>query len=373
MTTDTARDLRFMDQAIALARTGLGQTWPRPSVGCVLVKGDEVVGAGRTDGTRPAHAEAVALAAAGARAHGATAYVTLEPCAHHGATPPCADALVAAGIARAVVAIRDPDPRTNGAGLAILRQAGIEVATGCRAEAAAEAQAGFLTRVTLGRPRLILKLAMTLDGRIATATGESRWITGPAARAEVHTARAASDAVMIGAGTARVDDPSLTVRDAPAPPRPPLRLIADPRLSLPLTGTLLRTAKEIPVWILHAETGIDIARARAIEATGARLLPVRRIGEHLDAAAAFQTLGQEGLTSVYCEGGGRWAAALIQAGLVDEIHAFTAGKILGGDGIPGIGALGLTALADAPHYELREARPAGPDLFSRWIRAGVRP
>ncbi|MEO1275612.1 MAG: bifunctional diaminohydroxyphosphoribosylaminopyrimidine deaminase/5-amino-6-(5-phosphoribosylamino)uracil reductase RibD, partial [Pseudomonadota bacterium] len=219
MTTDTARDLRFMDQAIALARTGLGQTWPRPSVGCVLVKGDEVVGAGRTDGTRPAHAEAVALAAAGARAHGATAYVTLEPCAHHGATPPCADALVAAGIARAVVAIRDPDPRTNGAGLAILRQAGIEVATGCRAEAAAEAQAGFLTRVTLGRPRLILKLAMTLDGRIATATGESRWITGPAARAEVHTARAASDAVMIGAGTARVDDPSLTVRDAPAPPR----------------------------------------------------------------------------------------------------------------------------------------------------------
>ncbi len=205
-------DPRHMAHALGLARRGLGRVWPNPAVGCVLVKGSRVLGRGFTQpGGRP-HAETVALAAAGEGARGATAYVTLEPCAHHGRTPPCAGALAAAGVARVVTAIEDPDPRVSGRGHAMLRAAGIAVTEGVLAEEARALQRGFLSRVVRGRPMVTLKLAASLDGRIATAAGESRWITGPGARARVHAMRAMHDAVMVGAGTARADDPMLTVR-----------------------------------------------------------------------------------------------------------------------------------------------------------------
>jgi diaminohydroxyphosphoribosylaminopyrimidine deaminase/5-amino-6-(5-phosphoribosylamino)uracil reductase len=212
-------DERWMGLALALGRRGMGRVWPNPAVGCVIVRDGRVLGRGwTTDGGRP-HAETQALAQAG-DARGAVAYVTLEPCAHYGRTPPCAGALVAAGVARVVVATGDPDPRVAGRGLAILREAGIAVATGVREGEARRDHAGFLLRVTQARPFVTLKLAASLDGRIATASAESRWITGPAARTTVHAMRARHDAVMVGGGTARADDPLLTVRGMGARPQP---------------------------------------------------------------------------------------------------------------------------------------------------------
>ncbi len=364
-------DADWMDRALAIARPALGSVWPNPAVGCVLVRDGRAVAEGVTrPGGRP-HAEAMALQAAGAAAAGATAYVTLEPCAHHGQTPPCARALAEAGVARVVVATGDPDPRVAGRGIAMLRAAGVAVETGVRTEAAEELNAGFLMRIRRGRPRIALKLAATLDGRIATAAGESRWITGPEARAEVHAMRAAADAILIGAGTARADDPALDVRDAPAPPRPPVRVVADPGLSLPLTGRLARTAGDRPLWLLHAEGGVDPARADVLRGLGAQLLPVPPGADgRLDLAAAAQALGARGLTRVLCEGGGRIAAGLVAAGLADEVTLFTAGAVIGGDGVPVMGALGLDRLADAPRFRAVEHRLIGADLMSRWRPAG---
>ena len=217
-------DLRHMDHALRLARRGLGNVWPNPAVGCVIVADGRIAGRGWTQpGGRP-HAERMALDMAGPAARGATAYVTLEPCAHHGRTPPCAEGLIRAGVARVVTALTDPDPRVAGRGHAMLRAEGIEVTEGVRAEAAAALQRGFLSRVTLGRPMVTLKLATSFDGRIATATGESRWITGGAARRHVHLLRLTHDAVMVGAGTARADRPALNVRGF-GPVRQPVRVV----------------------------------------------------------------------------------------------------------------------------------------------------
>ena len=353
-------DARWMAAALALAARGLGRVWPNPAVGCVIVAGGRVVGRGRTaDGGRP-HAETVALAQAGDAARGATAYVTLEPCAHHGATPPCAGALVAAGLARVVVALRDPDPRVDGGGIARLRAAGIAVTEGVLEAEARALQAGFLSRVARGRPALTLKLATTLDGRIATASGESRWITGPAARAHVHARRAAHDAIMVGAGTARADDPSLTVRGLGAVPQP-VRVVLSRGLDLDPTLGLIRTARDVPTWLIHA--GGDPA---AFEAAGARCLRVGCDHAGIDVNAALQALGAEGITRVYCEGGGTLAASLLRAGLVDRLELYAAGAAIGAEGRPGLGPLALAALADAPRLRLADHRAVGPDLFSAW-------
>ncbi|MEO1000417.1 MAG: bifunctional diaminohydroxyphosphoribosylaminopyrimidine deaminase/5-amino-6-(5-phosphoribosylamino)uracil reductase RibD, partial [Pseudomonadota bacterium] len=310
------------------------------------------------------------LAAAGDRARGGTAYVTLEPCAHHGATPPCADALVRAGIARVVAPFEDPDPRVSGRGFAALRAGGVAVETGIGAAEAASVNAGFLLRQRAGRPLLTLKLAMTLDGRIATGAGESRWITGGAARRRVHLMRATHDAVLIGAGTARADDPMLDVRDLGRATQP-VRLVADGALSLPLDGRLAATARAQPLWLLH-RPGVDPARAAAWEGVGARLLEVAAApGGELDPAALLSALGAAGLTRVLCEGGGRLAAALLRAGVVDRLAAFTAGRAIGGDGVPGVGALGLSALADAPAFERRDVLGVGPDVLTVWERPGL--
>ncbi|WP_238367113.1 bifunctional diaminohydroxyphosphoribosylaminopyrimidine deaminase/5-amino-6-(5-phosphoribosylamino)uracil reductase RibD [Mesobacterium pallidum] len=355
-----------MALALGLGRRGMGRCWPNPAVGCVIVNAGRIVGRGWTQpGGRP-HAETVALAQAGSLARGATAYVTLEPCAHHGKTPPCAEALVRAGVARVVSALQDPDPRVAGGGHAILQEAGIEVTTGVLADEAAQDHAGFLTRITRGRPRLTLKLALSLDGRIATATGESQWITGPEARRHVHSQRARHDAVMVGGGTARTDDPSLTVRGL-GMAHQPLRIVASRRLSLAEDGQLARTATEVPVWLLHGSDA-DPELASRWRARGATCLEVPVIQGRLSPSAMLDMLGVEGLTRVYCEGGGTFAASLLEEGLVDELHVYTAGLALGAEGQPGLGALGLDRLAEAPRYRLTTLRQLGPDIFHRWQR-----
>ncbi len=359
-------DIRHMRHALSLGARGVGRVWPNPAVGCVIVREGRIVGRGWTgDGGRP-HAESRALEQAGDRARGATAYVTLEPCAHHGRTPPCAEALAAAGVARVVAAMRDPDPRVNGQGLARLRAAGIEVVEGVLQAEARAANAGFFTRIEQGRPRVTLKLAASLDGRIATATGESQWITGAGSRRAVHALRARHDAVMVGGGTARADDPSLTVRDLGID-RQPVRVVWSRQLDLPLQGKLAATAREIPLWLLHGEDANDDL-VGAWSGLGAQPIacPVSG-GRQIDPAAALSALGAAGLTRVLCEGGGALAASLLAAGLVDELVLFTAGLAIGAEGRPMLGALGLERLAAAPEFDLVEFGTIGGDTMSRWV------
>ncbi|WP_071672810.1 bifunctional diaminohydroxyphosphoribosylaminopyrimidine deaminase/5-amino-6-(5-phosphoribosylamino)uracil reductase RibD [Nioella nitratireducens] len=361
-------DSRWMRLALGLGARGDGQVWPNPAVGCVIVKHGRVIGRGWTQpGGRP-HAEVVALAQAGDAAAGATAYITLEPCAHWGQTPPCADALIRASVARVVVALTDPDPRTDGGGIARLRAAGIAVTTGVLQQDAARAHRGFVSRVVAGRPRLTLKLATSFDGRIATATGESQWITGPEARRAVHAMRMRHDAVMVGAGTVRADDPSLTVRGMGAV-RQPVRVVLSRHLDLPMDSQLARTAADVPVWLLCGP-GADPARRAAWQGQGARCLTVAPgAGGQIDPAAALAVLGGAGLTSVFCEGGGALAASLLAGDLVDDLVGVTAGLAIGAEGQPGIGAMGLAALAEAPRFRLRATRPVAGDVLHEWTRA----
>jgi diaminohydroxyphosphoribosylaminopyrimidine deaminase/5-amino-6-(5-phosphoribosylamino)uracil reductase len=361
-------DRRFMSLALSLGRRGLGRVWPNPAVGCVIVREGRVIGRGWTrDGGRP-HAETVALAQAGQAARGATVYVTLEPCNHTGKTPPCSEALLRAGVARVVVATGDPDPRTAGAGIETLRSAGIAVETGLLEAEARRDHAGFLSRVVSGRPMLSLKLAATLDGRIATATGESRWITGPRARHWVHGQRACHDAVLVGAGTARSDDPQLTVRGFGDVPQP-VRAVLSRRLDLPQDGALARTAREVPVWLVHGPEASETARA-AWHDTGARLIEVPSgAGGHLDVSEALAALGAAGLTRIFCEGGGTLAAALLAADLVDRLWLVTAGRAIGAEGTPAVGAMGIAALAEAPSLRLASVEALGPDVLTAWERS----
>lgn len=355
-----------MAHALGLARRGLGRVWPNPAVGCVVVKDGRIVGRGWTQPSGRPHAETVALAQAGPLARGAAAYVTLEPCAHHGKTPPCAEALIGAGISQVITAIEDPDPRVAGRGHAMLREAGIDVATGVMAEEATDLQRGFLIRVREGRPLVTLKLATSLDGRIATASGESKWITGPEARRLVHTMRAAHDAVLIGAGTARADNPSLTVRGL-GEAHQPVRIIAARSLDLPSASNLARSAREVPVWLLHGPSAPAEER-REWTAAGARLIKVAETDKRLDPRAMLAALGREGLTRVFCEGGGQLGATLLRSGFVDEIALFSAGVALGEDAWPALASLGLGVLVDAPRFRLRKLKRVGSDALSLWTR-----
>lgn len=357
-----------MRAALGLARRGLGRTWPNPTVGCVLVREGRVVGRGNTaPGGRP-HAETVALARAGALAAGATAYVTLEPCSHRGQTGPCADALIAAGVVRVHAALEDPDPRVSGRGIARLRQAGVEVEVGLLAAEAEELNAGFLTRVRLGRPLVTLKLATSLDGRIATASGESRWITGPAARAAAHLLRAEADAIMVGSGTALVDDPELTCRLPGFEGRSPVRLVADGGLRLDLASKLVAGAHRVPLWVL-TRTGNDQARVAALTAAGAEVieLPPTAAAE-IDLAAGLQELGRRGITRLLVEGGAGLAAALLRLRLVDRLAWFRAPVLLGGDGLAAAEGFGVAALAEAPRFRRLELAEPYPDLYEYLAR-----
>jgi len=355
-----------MRLALSLARRGLGNVWPNPAVGCVIVQAGRIVGRGWTQpGGRP-HAETEALSEAGTAAKGATAYVSLEPCAHDGKTPPCAKALIDAGITRVVSATQDSDSRVAGKGHAMLRAAGIAVETGLLEHETRALNLGFFNRIELGCPLVTLKLATSLDGRIATATGQSQWITGPEARRAVHAMRARHDAVLIGAGTARSDDPSLTVRDL-GMSRQPVRIVASHRLDLPLDGVLAKTAGEVPVWLCHGD-GADPGLLSAWEGLGAHLLPCKTREGRLDPTDMLNALGRAGLTRIFCEGGGRLAASLLRNGVVDELVLINAGLALGADGLPSVGGLGLSELRHADRFTLKDVRELGGDVMHRWIK-----
>lgn len=369
-TSNDPLDARWMKAALGYARRGLGEVWPNPAVGCVIVKDGAMIAVGRTAaGGRP-HAEAEALRRAGEAARGATAYVTLEPCSHDGRGPACAEGLIAAGVSRVVIAIKDPDPRVDGRGIAQMRAAGLSVELGVLAGEATDVLAGFLMRFSHRRPLVGLKLGTSLDGRIATRSGESKWITGEAARARVQLLRADHDGIMIGAATAVADDPELTVR-VPGLLRPrTVRIVADRRLRTPLTHRLVRDAAARPTWFLTGKSEGDEDRRQAYREAGVELIEIDmdRHGR-LDLADGLRELGARGLTSVLVEGGAHLAASMIEADLVDRLHWFRSGVALGGDGVPAIAALGLGRLADARRFARIDVAEIGEDLLETYRRA----
>jgi diaminohydroxyphosphoribosylaminopyrimidine deaminase/5-amino-6-(5-phosphoribosylamino)uracil reductase len=365
---DSASDRRLgldaMRAALALARRGLGAVWPNPAVGCVIVKNGRVVGRGWTQpGGRP-HGETEALRRAGEAARGAVAYVSLEPCCHWGRTPPCVDALVTAGVRRVVVALEDPDPRVAGEGLRRLRAAGLDAEVGLCAEEAAEVNAGFLSRLRLGRPLVTLKFATSLDGRIATASGESQWITGPPARERAHALRASHDAIMVGTGTVIADDPQLTCRLPGLDHRSPVRVVIDRHLRIPPAARLIADARRIPTWVLTLRSA-DPARRATFLANRITLIDVDPDREgQVDLAAALKALGEHGITRLLVEGGAGLVAAFLRARLVDRLVWVHAPLVIGGEGVPAIAGLDLAALADARAFERLSTETIGDDVLT---------
>jgi diaminohydroxyphosphoribosylaminopyrimidine deaminase/5-amino-6-(5-phosphoribosylamino)uracil reductase len=351
-----------MGRAVALAEGGRGATSPNPMVGAVLVRDGRVVGEGFHQAAGRAHAEAAALAAAGAAAAGATCYVTLEPCAHHGRTPPCADALVAAGVARVVAAMADPDPRVDGAGLARLRAAGVEVVTGAGAAAAATQNAAYLTHRRLGRPRVTLKAAASLDGKVAAPDGTSQWITGPDARADGHRLRAEADAVLVGAGTALADDPRLTVRLPGHTGRQPLRVLADASGRVGPGGHLFDGEAPTLVVTTPAAPGTAVD---AWKAAGAEVLICNQAadGGGVDLDDLLRGLAARGVLELLVEGGPTLQASLWAAGLADRLVWYLAPLAIGGASAPGLlGGAGAATLADARRLRLASVDRLGDDL-----------
>jgi diaminohydroxyphosphoribosylaminopyrimidine deaminase/5-amino-6-(5-phosphoribosylamino)uracil reductase len=353
-------DEGWMARAVALAEGGRGTASPNPMVGAVLVRDGRVVGEGFHRAAGLAHAEALALAAAGELAAGATCYVTLEPCAHHGRTPPCADALVAAGVARVVAAVADPDPRVGGAGLDRLRAAGVRVDVGAGAEAAAEQNAAYLTHRRLGRPRVTLKAAASLDGKVAAPDGTSQWITGPAARADAHRLRAEADAVCVGAGTALADDPRLTVRLPGWSGRQPLRVLVDAAGRVAATGHLFDGEAET---LVATTPAAPAAAVDAWKAAGAEVLMCEAtVGQAVDLEDLVRALGERGVLELLVEGGPRLQASLWAAGLADRLVWYLAPLAIGGQGAPGLLGAGAATLADARRLRLASVDRFGEDL-----------
>jgi diaminohydroxyphosphoribosylaminopyrimidine deaminase/5-amino-6-(5-phosphoribosylamino)uracil reductase len=349
-----------MRLALRHARRGLGRTHPNPSVGAVVFRAGGVVGAGRTEPPPGAHAEVVALRAAArrGRTRGASLAVTLEPCCFTGRTGPCTDAILAAGIRRVYVGARDPHPRVAGRGIRQLRRAGVAVETGLLEEACREQHRGFFSVCERGRPFVTLKLASSLDGRIATRSGDSRWISGPTARAFVHRLRSRVDALMVGSGTALADDPALTARKGGRVVHRPARVLVDSRLRVPVSSKLFRPGA--PVWVL---AGRNARGARGREEAGARVLPVRKAPGGIDLARGLEALAGCGITTLLVEGGGKLAAALLRAGLVDELLWIQSPVLIGSDGLPGLAGLGVERLTEAIRLEGASRRALGPDVL----------
>jgi len=350
----------FMRRALALAARGLGRTFPNPPVGAVLVRGGRVVGEGYHHRAGAAHAEIEAIRKAGRRAHGAELFVTLEPCTHHGRTPPCVEALLGLGLTRVVVAVADPNPRVRGRGIRRLRQHGIPVVVGVEAVAASELLAGFRSRVLRGRPLVTLKLAVTLDGRIAARGGDARWITGPAARRLGRELRSVSDAVLVGAGTVRADDPRLTTRLRGG--HDPIRVVvAGSALDLPRRAHVV--ARGGPPTIVIAPVGAAPGRVSRLRRAGVEVLLLPARAGRVSFRTIVRALGERGLTSVLIEGGGIVAAEALRAGVVDRVLLFVAPSLLGAEGIAGIGALGIGRAADAVRLTGTTVRRVGDDLL----------
>lgn len=356
MTEFSANDHRFMTRALRLAARGAMTCHPNPRVGCVLVQGEEVVGEGWHAVAGEAHAEVHALAAAGLQARGATAYVTLEPCAHAGRTGPCARALIDAGVRDVVSTIEDPFPEVAGQGFQALRDAGIGVRVGLMANAARELNRGFLARVERGRPFVTLKLAMSIDGAIAMRSGESQWITGPAARADVQHLRAASGAILTGSGTVLADDPSLTVRPPLQLPRQPLRAVLDSRLRMPASARVLAGDGDCVVYC------IDDDGRGALEAAGATVAKVAAAGERVSPQAVLEDLAERGINDVLVEAGPALAGALLADRLVDELVIYQSPHMMGSETRRAATTPGWLLLADRLSLAIRDRRVIGTDL-----------
>lgn len=345
-----------MTRALRQAQRGLYSTSPNPRVGCVIVRDGRVVGEGFHRRAGEAHAEALALAAAQDLAHGATVYVTLEPCAHHGRTPPCADGLIAAGVARVVVAMEDPNPLVSGRGMERLREAGITVEVGLLEAEARELNVGFVSRMTRGRPWVRMKCAASLDGRTALANGISKWITGPAARLDVQRLRARSCAMLTGAGTVLADDPQLNVREIDTP-RQPRRVVVDTHLSIPPTARILQGEGAVVVTATE-----DAGAIAAMREAGVEVVELGGVGEHVDLPRLMFWLGEQGINELTIEAGATLNGAFLQAGLVDELVLYLAPSLLGAT------ARGLFALPELQRMEdkielnLRDVRMVGSDL-----------
>jgi len=366
----TPADNAFMTQALDLAEEGRGAVEPNPLVGAVVVKDGQVVGQGWHAKFGGPHAEVAALESAGAKARGATLYVTLEPCAHQGKTPPCSQAVIAAGISRVVAAMEDPFPQVAGQGFNQLREAGIEVASGLLSKRAAELNAPYLKLLSRGRPWMMAKWAMTLDGRIATSVGDSQWISSDASRAVAHQLRGRVDGIMVGSGTARADNPQLTAR--PAGPRTAVRIIVDGNATLPLGSKLVQTARECPVLVAVGRDA-PIEHCRRLESAGCEVLVcegpnrVGRLESLLDA------LGKRRMTNILIEGGGRLLGNLFDIHEIDEVHAFIGPKLIGGAASAGpIGGNGVERLRDAMQLSSIVSRQLGDDVYlrGRIARAG---
>jgi len=354
--TFSADDHAFMARALALTERGRDTATPNPNVGCVLVKGGRLIGEGWHERAGEAHAETRALAAATESPEGATAYVTLEPCSHQGRTGPCADALIAARISRVVAALEDPNPQVKGRGFARLREAGASVEVGLMASEALEVHRGFVSRMARGRPWMRIKAAASLDGRIALANGESRWITGEAARRDVHALRARSCAMLTGIGTVLRDDPELNVRHVPCS-RQPRRVVIDSKLDMPAAAKILQGEPPIILTI-----SADEARRRALEARGAEVIQVPREGEKTDLVAVARLLAGRGFNEVTVETGGKLMGSLLRAGVIDELVLYYAPLILG-DKSQGMFALPeWTSLEQALRARIVDVRAIGEDL-----------
>ena len=367
-------DRRYMQLALTLGRRGLGRTWPNPAVGAIVVRDGVIVGRGSTQpGGRP-HAEPEALRRAGEAARGATLYVTLEPCSHFGKSPPCADAIIAAGISRVVAAIEDPNPEVAGKGHAKLRAAGITVDVGLFAEEAARDHAGHFRRVRDGRPHVTLKLAVSADDKIGAAAGKPVAITGEAARTRVHLLRAQSDAILVGIGTVLADDPLLTCRLPGMAARSPVRVVLDRALRIPSGSRLVRSARETPLWVVASELAEAPAAAK-LGAAGAQVLriaptPAPELDlKGLDLKAVLHALSVKGITRLMVEGGSRVASSFVAADLVDEVWLLRGWEAIGAGGVAALDALPLSEITQSPRLKLRASEALDKDALTIYERS----
>ena len=348
-------DAQYMQIALRLAARNLGQVWPNPAVGCVIVKDNQIIGRGWTaKGGRP-HAETMALQQAGKNARGAIVFVTLEPCSHQGQTPPCVDALIAAGITRVVIAIGDPDPRVNGQGIAKLKAASIEVIENIERETAQKINEGFLSRIQKQRPKIAMKLATSLDGKIALCNGQSQWITGDAARQYGHLLRSQNDAILTGTGTVLADDPMLDCRLRGMQARSPLRIVMDRELKIPLGCKLAQTASQIPVWV-YTES-IDQIKIDALQSAKIKVISLPM----LNVESCVSHLAGMGITRLLVEAGQALSTKFLQSGMVDYIHWFRAPKIIGNDGLAAISNLNSAELDQLQKFKIIDSRALGDD------------
>ena len=361
-------DLWHMRVTLALARHGLGRVWPNPSVGCVIVKDNHIVGRGRTaDGGRP-HAEVAALSMAGEQAKGASVYVSLEPCAHQGQTGSCAKALIGAGVAKVIIAVEDSDARVGGQGMEMLRDAGIEVVVGILEDEAHDLNQGFFLRHSDGRPLISLKTATTLDSKIATSTGQSKWITGNLSRMRAHLIRAGHDAICVGVNTALADDPSLTAR-LNGVTHLSTRIVFDTNLRLTGEEKIFTEAADNPVWIVTSVAPTD-ERAKTLVNAGADIITVPKNAEgHIDLKAAMKILSDKGITRLLVEGGAGLMTSFLKAGLYDQLYWFRSGSIIGSDGLSTAQALGIENMDQKIKLTHLEQITLGEDALDIYKRA----